>query len=86
MSVSRARKVFQQLLAEAGKFTDYNFRNHAIRRANFFYKDVVEINNEQELTQHISNMQKDIDMIKRQVVIGNMYPSEQHMLDGGNKH
>ena len=86
MSVASARKVFQQLLAEAGKFTDYNFRNHAIRRANFFYKDKIEINNEKVLTQNISNMQRDIEMIKRQVVIGQMYPSEQHMLDGDKKN
>ncbi|XP_078482255.1 LYR motif-containing protein 4-like [Ciona intestinalis] len=81
MATSVFPKLYKQLLRECTKFSDYNFRSHALRRAQHVYEKYLNENDETKLNTINLKIQEEIEATTRQVTIGQLYGAEKHILD-----
>ena len=70
-------RMYKNLLREGQKFSDYNFRSYATRRIRAAFKENRHENDPMKL-QHLKKYAfENLEVIKRQVAIGNMYGHSQ---------
>nr|XP_039254607.1 LYR motif-containing protein 4-like [Styela clava] len=81
MSKGRALQLYKALLKESSKFSDYNFRHYAITRT----KDAFRANKSEpdpvKIQDFLHIAQKNLEMIERQVTIGEMFRAERLIID-----
>jgi len=66
-------KLYRQLLHEAKKFSNYNFREYSIRRVRQgFHENILE-KDPQKITSLINNGNQNLEVLRRQTVINAMY-------------
>ncbi|KAJ6234018.1 hypothetical protein M0813_00652 [Anaeramoeba flamelloides] len=63
---------------EASKFTNYNFREYFKERANDLFDEFISKNetNEELVKQFYDDRLSELEVIKRQVLIGKLYPEQ----------
>mmetsp|Transcript_22421 Transcript_22421/g.21559 ORF Transcript_22421/g.21559 Transcript_22421/m.21559 type:complete len:80 (-) Transcript_22421:402-641(-) len=72
--------LMRSLLKEAVKMSDYNFRQFALRRVKMGF--VMNRNlQEEEAIAATKDGEEQLALLKRQVIIGNLYPSGQSVMD-----
>ncbi|KAL3806322.1 hypothetical protein ACHAXA_001062 [Cyclostephanos tholiformis] len=81
MSASNASlSLFRSLLREARKVDNYNFRLYAIRRVKIgFRNNRGMMGNEAEFA--FREGVEQLDILRRQVVLGNLYPSARSVME-----
>mmetsp|Transcript_16796 Transcript_16796/g.22990 ORF Transcript_16796/g.22990 Transcript_16796/m.22990 type:complete len:84 (-) Transcript_16796:398-649(-) len=72
--------LFRTLLREAKKMNDYNFRSYAVRRVKTGFNANRNLQGE-EATAAITEGVKQLEVLKRQVVLGQLYPSEHSVME-----
>uniref|UniRef100_H2ZR62 Complex 1 LYR protein domain-containing protein n=1 Tax=Ciona savignyi TaxID=51511 RepID=H2ZR62_CIOSA len=77
-------KLYKQLITECAKFSDYNFRSHALRRVKHAYETHLSETDETKIANISKKMKEDIESTSRQVTIGHLFAAERHILDKNN--
>lgn len=65
--------LFRRMMRSARKFSDYNFRDHAIRRIRYGFRTPTRVSSFQEISQMAS-------VIERQSIISRMYQEQSSVI------
>lgn len=65
--------LYKALLRESEKFTSYNYREYALRRVRDGFRKAKSLTSEADQKQELEVAKESLEIIKRQVVIGNLY-------------
>mmetsp|Transcript_25589 Transcript_25589/g.54375 ORF Transcript_25589/g.54375 Transcript_25589/m.54375 type:complete len:85 (+) Transcript_25589:182-436(+) len=81
MSASNASlSLFRSLLREARKVDNYNFRDYAIRRVRVGFQINRELTGN-EASIALREGEEHLDILRRQVVLGGLYPSAKSVME-----
>ncbi|XP_041376509.1 LYR motif-containing protein 4-like [Gigantopelta aegis] len=70
---SEVLSLYRLLLRAGRQFTDYNYRNYALRRARDAFHENKTVADKQKIQDLVNEAKKNLEIIKRQVIIGQMY-------------
>ncbi|KAK8394553.1 hypothetical protein O3P69_006601 [Scylla paramamosain] len=70
-----ALALYKALLRESGKFTSYNYREYALRRVRDGFRKAKSLTTEADQKRELEMAKESLQVIKRQVVLGNLYRS-----------
>jgi len=65
--------VYRQLLRASQQFTNYYFREYSIRRTREDFRANRSVSDAQRITQLLDYARRNLDIIKRQALIGRLY-------------
>jgi len=74
--------LYRQLLRESNQLEAYIYRKYALRRIRDSFRDNKYIKDETTIEQLISDGHKDLEIIKRQVIINKLYKSDKLVVEG----
>ncbi|XP_076269135.1 LYR motif-containing protein bcn92 isoform X2 [Rhynchophorus ferrugineus] len=74
-------KLYKMLLRESEKFESYNFRSYAVRRVKDAFRENQNLGNGNALREKISEGHKNLEIIKRQVLISQMYKTDRLIIE-----
>ncbi|KAL5233443.1 hypothetical protein ACI65C_000853 [Semiaphis heraclei] len=85
-SVTRAEvlKIYKTMLRESGKFSFYNYRMYAIRRVRDAFREQKAVNDKSKIQQHLLEAHKFLNIIKRQVIVGDLYKFDKLVIEVEN--
>ena len=72
-SKTRILSLYKQLLRESQKFSQYNFREYAMRRVRDGFAQAKNESNMEKIEQSIHFGEENLAIIKRQVILGQLY-------------
>ncbi|XP_065210284.1 protein bcn92 [Planococcus citri] len=83
MSIAKMEilKLYRALLKESSKFSNYNFRMYALRRIKSRFRENQFLTDSAEIESWYKDGQKNLDIIKRQVVINDLYKAEKLVIE-----
>jgi len=67
------RLLYKEMIREAGRFQDFNYRNYFIRRIRHDFDRSYDLSSQEDIDSAMSRGKKQLDMIKRQAVIGQLF-------------
>ncbi|KAK9745979.1 Complex 1 protein (LYR family) [Popillia japonica] len=73
--------LYKALIREAKKLPAYNFRNYALRRIRDSFKENRIIKEPAQVAAAIQEGKKSLELIKRQVIIGQIYDTEKLVIE-----
>lgn len=73
--------LYRQFIKESSKFTSYNFRDYAKNRIHHEFELNKTITDPAKITSLIAKGQKDLESLKRQVLISSLYPIGKNVLE-----
>ena len=73
--------LYHNLLRESKRFDSYIYRKYALRRIRDAFRDNKCITDENTIQQLFTDGHKNLQLIKRQVVINNLYKSEKLVVE-----
>lgn len=73
---SDVRKLYKALLRHSSRFTDYNFREYAIRRTRDAFREHRVVTDPQVVNRHYYDGLNNLAIIKRQTAISQMFKSD----------
>ncbi|XP_050359261.1 LYR motif-containing protein 4B [Nymphalis io] len=73
--------LYKSLLKEAHKFTNYNFRCYALRRVRDAFTENKSLSDPKLIKKAFENGKQNLEIIKRQVIIGDMYRTEKLVIE-----
>ena len=65
--------LYKIMLRESEKFVDYNYRSYAIRRVKDGFRANARLTEESKIRGTISNAKENLEMIKRQTTVGQLF-------------
>ncbi|XKL60797.1 hypothetical protein PGB90_007854 [Kerria lacca] len=74
-------KLYKSLLREGNKFSSYNFRMYALRRIRSRFKEEKIVKDPVKVELCYKEGLKNLDIIKRQVIINDLYKPEKLVLE-----
>lgn len=74
--------LYRQLLRESAKFESYNFRTYALRRVRLGFRDN-KASSSTQLTSLIEEAKSSLELIRRQVILGQLYRSNKLVIEEG---
>ncbi|XP_063154924.1 LYR motif-containing protein 4 [Candoia aspera] len=84
MAASRRAQVlrlYRALLRESQGFTAYGYRTYAIRRIRDAFRENKNIKESSEIDTLINKAETNLEMIRRQVTIGQLYSAEKLVIE-----
>jgi len=63
---------------------DYNFRSYAMRRVKTGFQMNASLQGEQEVIDALKDGEEQLQMLKRQRIIGNLYPSDVSVMEANS--
>ncbi|CAK1593111.1 unnamed protein product [Parnassius mnemosyne] len=81
ISKTQILSIYKSLLRESEKFSNYNFRSYAIRRVRDAFKEHKSLTDKNLINKEYQFAKDNIAIIKRQVVIGEMYKTEKLVIE-----
>lgn len=72
--------LFRSLLRQAGRMEDYNFRSYAQRRVALGFQEGRVLSGEEAAREYQEGL-KNLEMLKRQVLISHLYPSKRSVME-----
>ncbi|KAF7272686.1 hypothetical protein GWI33_014550 [Rhynchophorus ferrugineus] len=79
-------KLYKMLLRESEKFESYNFRSYAVRRVKDAFRENQNLGNGDALKEKISEGHKNLEIIKRQVLISQMYKTDRLIIENMSRN
>ncbi|CAH0016734.1 unnamed protein product [Clonostachys rhizophaga] len=79
----QVRSLYRQLLRQGNQFTAYNFREYAKRRTRDAFREHVAVNDPRKIQELVQQGLKDLQVMKRQTVIGQFYQLDRLVVEGG---
>ncbi|XP_013186412.2 LYR motif-containing protein 4 [Amyelois transitella] len=80
-SKTQILSLYKALMRESQKFPNYNFRSYALRRVRDAFKENQSVTDTKTITKQIEFAKDNLSMLKRQVIIGNMYKTEKLVIE-----
>lgn len=74
-------KLYKNLLKESSKFTNYNFREYAIRKIKVEFRENLSEKNPINIENLLNKANDSLNLIKRQATISQLYPSQQTVIE-----
>ena len=83
MSVSRGANLtlYRDLLRAARGFTNYNFRDYALRRVREEFREARAISTADASLVAYQQGRQQLDMLRRQATISGLFPQEKHAME-----
>jgi len=86
MSASSAHRslvlsLYKKLLREGSKYPAYNFRMYALRRTRDAFRTNKNLSDETAIKSCIAEASDDLETLKRQVVVGNLYKADKLIIE-----
>ncbi|CAL1677874.1 unnamed protein product [Lasius platythorax] len=72
-SRSAILNLYRNLIGESKKWSSYNYRMYALRKIRYEFKESKTLTDEEKIRQCYAKGQETLAMIKRQVVLGDLY-------------
>lgn len=66
--------LYRAMMRYAGKFGSYNFRNHALRRVKYGFVSNKNILDQEEIAKQFLHGKTQLELVKRQAMISQLYP------------
>ena len=79
---NRTLRLYKQLLREGSKFADYNFREYTLRKIKDTFRQNMNETDACKIKDLIKSAEENLEVIKRQVAIGNMYSHNKIVVEG----
>ncbi|KJZ75850.1 hypothetical protein HIM_04674 [Hirsutella minnesotensis 3608] len=79
----QVRSLYRQLLRQGGQFTAYNFREYAKRRTRDAFREHEAVQDQRQIQELIQSGLKELQVMKRQTVIGQFYQLDRLVVEGG---
>ena len=79
MSQQATLKLYKNLLSEASKFPDFNFRSYFVRRIKDGFYEGKELKNPEEVEKSLKKAHISLEMLRRQATIGQMFDQNTKM-------
>ncbi|ALC49831.1 bcn92 [Drosophila busckii] len=73
--------LYRNLLREAEKLPAYNFRMYAVRKIRDTFRANQTINDFKEIDRQVASGKNNLELIRRQVIIGHLYTSEKLVIE-----
>ncbi|XP_021959885.1 LYR motif-containing protein 4 [Folsomia candida] len=73
--------MYKAMLRESEKFSSYNYRNYALRRIRDAFKENKNLQDKEKIKEQMSKANKNLSIIKRQVIIGDIYRSDKLIIE-----
>ncbi|CAG9764717.1 unnamed protein product [Ceutorhynchus assimilis] len=80
-SKTKILNLYKALLRESQKFSTYNFRSYAVRRIRDAFRDNRNITDSELINNRISEARKNLDLIKRQALVSQMYQTDKLVIE-----
>ncbi|KAL3472629.1 hypothetical protein BJX99DRAFT_249502 [Aspergillus californicus] len=80
----QARSLFRSLLRQSSQFSNYNFREYALRRTRDAFREHQRENEERKVQELIQEGLQSLRMMKRQTVISQFYQLDKLVVEGQN--
>lgn len=83
VNITKARilTLYKSLLRESKKFPSYNFRMYALRKVRDSFRANVTLSNSHEISNKYLEGAKNLEIIKRQVLIGQLYSADKLVIE-----
>ncbi|XP_038217682.1 LYR motif-containing protein 4 [Zerene cesonia] len=81
ISKTQILAIYKSLLRESEKFSNYNFRAYAIRRVRDAFKEKKVLTDPKAINNEIKFAMDNLQLIRRQIVIGDMYKTEKLVIE-----
>ncbi|XP_018562841.1 LYR motif-containing protein 4 [Anoplophora glabripennis] len=78
-------KLYKTMLRESQKFPAYNFREYAIRRVHVGFRENKNLTDPSLIENQIKEAKRNLEIIKRQVIIGQLYNAEKLVIENISK-
>ncbi|XP_062986408.1 LYR motif-containing protein 4 isoform X2 [Elgaria multicarinata webbii] len=85
MAASRRAQVlrlYRALLRESQGFTAYGYRTYAVRRIRDAFRENKSVKDSAEVETLVNKAKTNLEMIRRQVTIGQLYSTEKLVIEG----
>mmetsp|Transcript_18207 Transcript_18207/g.48984 ORF Transcript_18207/g.48984 Transcript_18207/m.48984 type:complete len:94 (-) Transcript_18207:571-852(-) len=84
MSSTRTRSLslYRQLLRAGGGFSNYNFREYALRRVRTGFRENLGVSAEPQVIDLVRQGERQLELVRRQAMISQLYPQPRHVLEG----
>ncbi|TFB00987.1 LYR motif-containing protein 4 [Trichoderma ghanense] len=79
----QTRSLYRQLLRQSKEFSSYNFREYAKRRTRDAFRENAAVEDPRKIQELIQKGLKELQMMKRQTVIGQFYKLDRLVVEGG---
>ena len=79
---NRTLRLYKQLLREGSKFADYNFREYTLRKIKDTFRQNMNETDACKIKDLNKSAEENLEVIKRQVAIGNMYSHNKIVVEG----
>ncbi|XP_023935193.1 LYR motif-containing protein 4B [Bicyclus anynana] len=73
--------LYKSLIKESKKFANYNFRSYALRRVRDAFRESKSITDPKLLKKEFEYGKENLEIIKRQVIVGDMYQTEKLVIE-----
>ncbi|KAK5647318.1 hypothetical protein RI129_002210 [Pyrocoelia pectoralis] len=73
--------LYKSLIRESKKFSSYNYRNYALRRIRDSFSENKYITDPTKINEQILGGQRNLEIIKRQVLVGNLYQTDKLVIE-----
>ncbi|KAJ8976399.1 hypothetical protein NQ317_003035 [Molorchus minor] len=80
-SKSQILKLYKTLLRESQKFPSYNYRKYSLRMIHDAFQENKNMTDRVLISAQIQEATRNLDIIKRQVVLGQMYSTEKLIIE-----
>lgn len=74
-------RLYKEMIRHAKKFTSYNYREYAVRRIRDEFRSNCDLKDPMKIEAKISKAATDLEVIKRQVIIGQLYKSPKLVIE-----
>ncbi|CAF0942809.1 unnamed protein product [Adineta steineri] len=78
--------LYRQLLRECHKFSLYNYRDYFLRRVREEFHQNRNIKDSSKTAELLKRGQENLELIRRQVIIGNLYTPHQRSICDTHEH
>lgn len=78
---NKVLSLYKSLIKESNRFTSYNFREYAHKRISWEFKKNKQINDQEQLKALSKKAQDNLESLKRQVIISQLYPAEKLIIE-----
>ncbi|XP_061427936.1 LYR motif-containing protein 4 [Lethenteron reissneri] len=82
-SRTRVLALYKALLRESGRFASYSYREYALRRVKDAFQENRTLQEPEKVASLMARAQESLDVIRRQVVVGNLYSVNKLVVEGG---
>ncbi|XP_006141303.1 LYR motif-containing protein 4 isoform X1 [Tupaia chinensis] len=77
--------LYRAMLRESKHFSSYNYRTYAVRRIRDAFRENKNVKDPVEIQALVSKAKRDLEIIRRQVYIGQLYSTDKLIIENQEK-